>query len=150
MEYKKVRKMSGLEAAYLAGLIDGEGTVTLTKREKNAQRAITITIANTERELLEYPMRVISAGIISSKRTQKIHHTPSFVYRITGRQALSVLQQIVPYLHSYKKQRAKFVLAEYINITPRNGRYNQDLLERKKIFDERFFQITAKQTTPSK
>ena len=135
--------MSEPEAAYLAGLIDGEGTVTLTRREKTAQRTLTITIANTERNLLEYPMGIIGAGVISSKRTQKKHHTPSFVYRITGRQALSVLQKIVPYLRSYKKHRAEFVLAEYINVTPRNGRYGEDLLELKRVFDEKFFKITA-------
>ena len=142
--------MTEPEAAYLAGLIDGEGTVTLTRREKAAQRTITITIANTERDLLEYSMHIIGTGVISSKRTQKMHHIPSFGYRITGRQALSVLQQIVPYLHSYKKQRAEFALAEYLNVTPRNGRYSKDLLKRKSIFDERFLQITQKQTTLSK
>lgn len=144
MEYKRVNKLSKTEASYLAGLVDGEGTVTLTKREKNAQRTLTITIANTERVLLEYSLNVIGAGVISSKRVQKINHAPSFVYKITGRQALSVLQQILPFLCSYKKERAEFALAEYINVTPRNGRYNQVLLKKKQAFNSRFLCITAK------
>ena len=142
--------MSESEAAYLAGLIDGEGTVTLTRRERNAQRTLTITIANTERVLLEYSLSVIGAGVISSKRVQKMNHTPSFAYRITGRQALSVLQQIFPFLRSYKKERAEFALTEYINVTPRNGRYDQILLKKKWEFDNRFLRITAKQTALSK
>jgi LAGLIDADG endonuclease len=136
--------MSKEEASYLAGLIDGEGTVTLTKREKNAQRTLTITIANTELDLLEYPVSIIGAGVITRKRVRNQKHKLSYAYRVTGRQALSILSQILPYLRSYKKERAKFALEKYIDVTPRNGRYSAELLEKKKEFDRKFLAILAK------
>lgn len=136
--------MSTEEAAYLAGLIDGEGTVTLSRREKGAQRSIVITIANTERCLLEFPLTAIGAGGISSKLTYKEGHTPSFVYQISGRQALAVLEQIAPFMHSYKKERALLALYDYIRLTPRNGRYVTGQLEEREVFIGKFFAMKAK------
>lgn len=141
--YKKVRKLSPPQAAYLAGLIDGEGTITLSRRNKDKHRAIVVTIANTELELLDYPKRVIGAGKIISKRTYKPAHTPSFAYNISGRQALDLLRQIIPFLHSYKKNRAELVLADYIRLTSRNGRYSTELLEEREKFIDAFFALKA-------
>lgn len=136
--------MSSEEAAYLAGLIDGEGTVTLTKREKSAQRSIVITIANTERCLLEFTLSIVGVGRISSKLTYKENHTPSYVYQVSGRQALTVLEQIVPFMHSYKKERAILALSDYIRLTPRNGRYSQKQFADRELFVKDFFALTAK------
>ncbi len=136
--------MSLEEAAYLAGLIDGEGTVTLARREKAAQRSIVITIANTERCLLEFPLKIIGAGAISSKLTYKQNHTPSFVYQVSGRQALAVLEQVTPFLRSYKKDRATLALKDYIRLTPRNGRYVTGQLEERDSFIGKFFSLKAK------
>jgi hypothetical protein len=36
------------DAAYIAGLIDGEGTVTLSKRHAKERRQLVVSIANTE------------------------------------------------------------------------------------------------------
>ncbi len=33
--YKKVFKLTKTEAAYIAGFIDGDGTITLSRRHKN-------------------------------------------------------------------------------------------------------------------
>jgi hypothetical protein len=38
--YKAVRSLSIQDAAYIAGLIDGEGTVTLTRRHVNERRQL--------------------------------------------------------------------------------------------------------------
>jgi len=33
--YKKVRKLNKENSAYMAGIIDGDGTITLIKKQKN-------------------------------------------------------------------------------------------------------------------
>ncbi|MDB5265527.1 MAG: hypothetical protein JWM39_240 [Parcubacteria group bacterium] len=147
-EYKKVAKLSLVDAAYVAGLIDGEGTITLTRRQKNKERCVAITIANTELDLLEFPLAIIKAGIITSKKTFKPNHSASYVYQISGRQALDLLEQITPFLKSYKKNRAQFLLKDYIRLTPRNGRYTADQLQERKAFVEEFFTITANGNSP--
>lgn len=143
MSVRKVRKMSQSESAYLAGLVDGEGTITLTSKRKDAFRVVSLTISSTEPALLKWARRTIGAGIITGKRTVSEKHTPSFTYQIYSRQALDVIAQIQPHLQSYKKRRAKFVLNHYLNVTPRNGKYSEKLLNKRNRFISKFFTITA-------
>lgn len=46
--YRTVAELSKIEAAYVAGLIDGEGTVTLTRKHRNEYRQLAVTVSNTE------------------------------------------------------------------------------------------------------
>jgi len=101
--YKKVATLSNVNAAYIAGIIDGEGTITLTRKHKNDNRQLAITISNTEMPLLEFILETIEAGKITNKKTYKENHTPSMTYAINNRLALDLLSQITPYLKTYKK-----------------------------------------------
>ena len=132
----EVKILSAVDAAYLAGFIDGEGTITLSRKHRNENRQLAITISNTERQILEFCLKAIGAGKITNKRTTKSHHTPSFTYAIYNRQALTLLEQIEPYLRSYKVKRAKLILENYITLTPRNGRYTDKLMRKRKEFEK--------------
>ncbi|MBT2687472.1 LAGLIDADG family homing endonuclease [Bacillus sp. ISL-47] len=46
--------MNNWEAAYIAGIIDGEGTITLTRMHASEHRRPCITIASTDMELLAF------------------------------------------------------------------------------------------------
>lgn len=60
--YKKVRLLSLSEAAYIAGLVDGEGTITLTRKHAAENRQLGLTISNTEIDLLEFVKSAVGAG----------------------------------------------------------------------------------------
>jgi hypothetical protein len=47
-------KLKDWEASYIAGIIDGEGSITLTRMHKGEHRRPCITIASTDKELLIY------------------------------------------------------------------------------------------------
>jgi intein/homing endonuclease len=47
-KYRKVRKLSPEQAAYLAGLIDGEGTIALTRKHRGEHRQLMVSISSTE------------------------------------------------------------------------------------------------------
>ena len=130
-----MKKLAAVDAAYLAGLIDGEGTITLTRKHLNENRQLAITISNTERRLLEFSLVKIGAGKIIRKRCTHSHHTPSYTYAIYNRQALALLEQIFPYLRSYKARRAEIILKHYIELTPRNGKYSYQLKRDREKFD---------------
>jgi hypothetical protein len=68
MPYRTVKALVPVDAAYMAGLIDGEGTVTLSRRHRNDQRQLVVSIANTERGLLEWTLDTVGAGKITGKR----------------------------------------------------------------------------------
>lgn len=76
--YKKVRKLSELEIGYIAGIVDGEGTVTLTVKQKGGTRHLAVTVSGTEISLIKYIAKIIGAGRIVNKKVYKDNHTPAY------------------------------------------------------------------------
>lgn len=135
--------LSSEEKAYIAGIIDGEGSIMLTKFHKNQLPAPCISIASTSLELLQWIKNKTGFGSIKSKKNYNpIAHKDSFTYTIRYDEAISLLKEIEPYLViEQKKQRAKLILNEYKNLTPRNGRYSEEMLKQKEEFHTRFMSI---------
>lgn len=124
--YRTARTLDQATAAYLAGLVDGEGTVTLTRVHRSENRRLVVSISNNERCILEFVLNVVGVGKVTSKKTYSAHHAQSFTYQISSRQALDLLRQIQPFMKSYKAQRAVIVLNDYVRLTPRNGHYTEE------------------------
>ncbi len=139
--YKQVKQLQPVDAAYVAGLIDGEGTISLARKHRDDNRQLVVTISSTERAILEHVSEVAGAGKITGKKTYQAHHAPSFTYCITNRQALDLLSQTFPYLKSYKAARARLVLEKYLDLTPRNGRYTAELWAEREAFVEQFLSV---------
>ena len=133
--YRVVNVLAAPDAAYIAGLVDGEGTVTLSRLHRGENRRLVVCISNNERAMLEHVKTRIGAGRITSKRVYNPRHAPSFNYQITSRQALGVLAQIVSYMKSYKTARAQLALREYLKLTPRNGRYPPHIAAARRNFE---------------
>jgi hypothetical protein len=136
-----VRNLSDTDAAYIAGLVDGEGTISLLRHHGTEQRRVVVSVANTDYALLQYLLQTIGAGRITNKRVARPHHTPSFTFVIYSRQALALLEQITPFLRTYKRERAALLLESYICLTPRNGKYTQPMLAARRAFEARFFEL---------
>lgn len=132
-----------MQAAYLAGLVDGEGTVTLSRRHKSENRQLVVSISNTELPLLQYVLEVVGVGKITSKKTYRSHHAPSYTYSISNRQGLSLLKQIHPYLRTYKAKRTALIIRDYIRLTPRNGRYTPEISQARKVFEREVMSIKS-------
>jgi hypothetical protein len=141
--YKVSRQLSAEDAAYLAGLIDGEGTIALTRKHAGDERQLVLSISSTEVELLDWTKSVTGVGKITRKRTVAEHHAPGLTYSVTNRQALAVISAVAPYLRSYKRHRAELVLEKYLLVTRRNGKYDAEALLAKRTFEDLFSAITA-------
>jgi hypothetical protein len=148
IKYKTTRKLSVNDAAYIAGLIDGEGTITLQRKHKNENRRLAVTISSTEIQLLEFVKATTGVGIITTKRKYKPHHAQSFTYAVYSRQALSLLTQVSDYLLSYKKLRSKLILDQYLNVTPRNGKYSEHQKESRAAFENALLGIKPEVSEP--
>ena len=140
MPAKLVNELSQVDAAYIAGIIDGEGTISLTRRHRNENRQLEISVSNTDLSLLLFLKRCVGAGRIANKRTYGSNHTPSAAYIVSNRQALRLLEQVCPYLRTYKAKRARLVLCDYVKLTPRNGFYTRELEQKRKAFVQQFLQ----------
>jgi hypothetical protein len=141
---RTVRTLTDAEAGYVAGIVDGEGTVSLVRHHGGERRRPVVSVANTEYDLLLYLKTCIGAGRITRKCIAKDHHTPSFVFAIYSRQALELLRQIVPHLRTHKRARAELLLRRYLVVTPRNGRYTPELLTARAAFEAEFFTIRTR------
>jgi hypothetical protein len=51
--YRRVHRLHKEIAAYVAGLIDGEGTITLCREHRGARRCIVVSISNPGRPVSE-------------------------------------------------------------------------------------------------
>ena len=131
------------DAAYLAGIIDGEGSITLTRMHQSEHRRPCITISSTDIELLVY-IQSVTGGTINNKKNYKPgFHKDSFTLNIKTKSiVMDLLNHIYPFLRVDKKRRrAQWILDNYDKVTPRNGKYNTDSLKKKLQFEEAFFNL---------
>jgi len=141
---RSINELSDIDVGYLAGIIDGEGTIGLTRIHSRENRRPVVSISNNERPLLEHIKSAVGAGKITNKACTSPHHSPSFTYVIVGRQALSLLERVTPFLRTHKAERSKLLLNEYALVTQRNGRYTATQLKAKEDFEARFLAIRVR------
>jgi hypothetical protein len=137
----RINRLPLEHAAYLAGLIDGEGTITLTRVHRYENRRLIVSISNNDVSLLKLVKQIVGAGKITTKKTYSERHARSFAYQISSRQALDLLGQVAPYLQTYKAERARLALNDYLRLTPRNGRYRPAVAASRREFELRLLAI---------
>lgn len=96
------------QAAYIAGFLDGEGSVILYMRRDTV--ALRVTFANTNRHVLEWIQEHISVGnIIGKPRRIGSNHKVGFMLLINSDSALTLLTQVLPYL-IIKREQAQIAI----------------------------------------
>ncbi|WP_061343310.1 LAGLIDADG family homing endonuclease, partial [Clostridium botulinum] len=132
--------MTNEQKAYIAGIIDGEGSIMLLRFHNNQFPSPCISISSTTIELLEWIKSVTKVGTIKRKKNYNTEkHTDSFTYTIKYNDAINLLIQIEPYLViKNKKTRARLIIEKYKSLTPRNGKYSNEMLKAKEEFYKEF------------
>lgn len=131
--------MTELEKGYLAGIIDGEGSITLAKNKQF--RYPMLEVSSTTYQIVEY-LKKHFGGVISKKNERNPNWKQAYIWKIEHRKAISLLEEIVSYLNEPKKKaRAQLIIKDYIRLTPRNGRYSEEMKQQKLKFEEEFFKI---------
>ncbi len=126
------------ELAYAAGVLDGEGSVCLIKSRKGRLPSPQVSIVSTDRELA-YWFKTRFSGTVVRKRKRKAHHSDAYDWRLIDRNALRFLALARPFLTLERKiARGDLLLNEYLDATPRNGRYDQETMKRKQALIEKF------------
>ena len=101
--------------AWLAGFIDGEGCFdvrSLKGRKKHSTNryAISLIIANTNKDCLEYIRDGLGCGSLHQLHTKtQGNRKPSYQYQLTGAKAQDVARAIYPYLQIKQAQARLFV-----------------------------------------
>jgi hypothetical protein len=140
--------VSDVQLAWAAGVIDGDGCVTLdspgaarcgTKRRRPA-----VIVDSTDIEILT-ELQTLFGGSLVKKRRQQPHHRQAWSWRLYGADlVLALLRGVLPYMRcAVKVQRAALLVEQYKQTTPRNGRYTPELLVRRAAFEQQFMAIGA-------
>lgn len=131
------------DLAYLAGLVDGEGTITLDRTSNpRAFRTPMLSISSTDRELVEAAANILGVGSVQTKSRCQVpeHHKTGYEYRVKCHAALYAIGLIRPYLrHPEKLRRANLLLSEYVALTRRNGKYSPSERAARLDLESRFF-----------
>ena len=133
--------MKDTDIAYIAGLIDGEGTVTLIRNRPNETKAPTISMTSTTKELLLFIQERFGGYIRRQKKYQE-HHKDAWVWSVTRSKALELLSVVEPYmLEPKKKARARKLLDSYPSIIVKNGKYKPSQVAARNLFEKDFFEL---------
>lgn len=99
------------ECAYLAGILDGEGSVyilSITRAKKATQHALCIHVVNTHKGVMDWIVETFGGRLYSRKPRikklgfpeRRVQHT----WRQDGYKALAVLKLLLPYMIIKKEQ----------------------------------------------
>lgn len=131
--------MSNTNFIYMAGLMDGEGTVGITYNNNKVFRSPYISITSTTPEIIHW-LRETFGGQVCIQKVYQDHHKKSWSWRVRSiEQIKPLLRGILPYMKEPEKiRRANLLLNEYSEVTVRNGKYTTDQLRKKMAFEEAF------------
>lgn len=122
--------MNLAERAYLAGIVDGEGTVTLVRVHRKQTPYPEVSIANTDLNLLNWIKAKVKCGIIVKKKKKSDKHNQAFTFKIRGDKALLLLRELKSFL-IVKNPHAQLLIEKYKACTPRNGKYTERQIKDK-------------------
>ena len=127
---------------YIAGLIDGEGCIQLSRQRASAKfRSPNVSVASTTPELLNI-LKGRFGGSISTKKAYQDHHKQSWEWKVTHDNAIRVCREVAPVLlEPAKRARAEMIVSRYKSVTKRNGKYTEDERNKKLQFEHDFMAI---------
>ena len=121
--------MTNEEAAYIAGLFDGEGTITYKKYFERKKKGnvvnkyncwrISMEIAMTDQSVLIWLTEVLGCGTLN-KKPRKNGHKMQYRWRCVFRDAFHVCCVLFPYAH-VKLDKITQVIEHYSTIQKRNN-----------------------------
>ena len=103
--YKSLWSLSPVELSYIAGLLDGEGCITIVKgnhrrkgKNTSTEYALHVSLSNQHIPTLNYLKSVTGLGSVSCSRGY------DYKWCLSSQQALEVLKYLTPYLKIKLKQ----------------------------------------------
>lgn len=122
--------LSPTDAAYIAGFLDGEGSIILYKRQPVALR---VSFANSNRAVLEWIHNACGAGHLTTRPGTDMHKAGHLLL-LNSDPACGLLEQVRPYL-KIKGEQADVAIAfqQGVRIPARKADHAWQLEAREKV-----------------
>ena len=120
--------MTEAEAAYIAGLFDGEGTITYKKYKEKKKNGtydcwrISMEIAMTDKSVLVWLTEVLGCGTLN-KKPRKNGHKMQYRWRCVFRDTFHVCCLLFPFAH-VKLDKIQKVIEHYSTIQKKDNVVN--------------------------
>jgi hypothetical protein len=138
---RDLTQISAIDVAYMAGLIDGEGCIHISRDNKNGHVYYTLilTIANSDPRMLLWIEERFGGKVVPKTRC-KSNRLQAWAWSVVSREAETVLRLITTYLVS-KKDQAELALRfrdSFVNVPVHKGRRVPDNVVQFRVscFDE--------------
>jgi hypothetical protein len=142
--------MSKAKFSYLAGIIDGEGCITIGAGQKETcinYNAI-VSVQNTSKKLIDWLQSKFGGQVyLSKKATEKTK--PAWMWRITKKKDIEILLlAVLPYL-IIKLEQAKTLLS-FVRLTPEaNSELRAVYWQKLRVLNARGVSVTTNTQEPS-
>lgn len=149
----KCKHLAPVDAAWLAGFLDGEGCLTaFTTRVKSnvSDRKCSTTryfiqVLVVEQEPIEWIKRVTGVGYVFQRKRKEQNYQDLWGWRADNHTGCAVIRQIMPYLKIKRRHAGIFLELEKRIVMSKNWRQGKDTyapmpkeewIERQKLIDE--------------
>lgn len=99
------KDLSDSDAGYIAGFMDGEGSIVLFLRA-NGSVGLILDLSNVVRAPIDWMIETTGAGYLASTRRRSEQHQTCYSWRVGGDAAESLLRKIAPMLKVKQRQAA--------------------------------------------
>jgi hypothetical protein len=111
---KAIRPLTKTQAAYIAGIIDGEGSITICRRtnpagvhgmKRGCYHRLLLTTNMTHKKTIVWLRAATGLGsVYPARNASQKNHKPSWKWDVWSREALQVLKAVKPYLITKTRQ----------------------------------------------
>ena len=146
----KLKRPSEVELAYAAGIIDGEGSISLTwnasRLVKDGSRPSTapmlyLQMSNTHRGVLDWFVQTFGVGtIIVAYRPKRPTHRTAYGWRVRNRGACAVLEMLLPYLIIKRPQAELGIRAHKLS---RKQKIGEDAMAERSLLREQMLALNG-------
>lgn len=121
---KSCQILDPVDAAYIAGFIDGEGCISIGKRRSDSFY-IRVTVVNTKPVPLQWMVDVTGLGKVHERINKKPNYANLYRWLVQADGAATLLQQIRPYLR-IKGPQADLAMELQEGLRIPDQRFNRD------------------------
>lgn len=123
-----MKKWTKAELAYLAGIVDGEGSFSLAPTRKSSHIYVCrLSVGNTNPLIIAW-LRRYFGGNVASEHRQNPKHKPVWRWTASGSELTRITEAVLPFLVG-KVEQARIILAYRQTLAPAiTGRRNVDCL----------------------
>lgn len=98
-----------VDLAWLAGIIDGEGSIFVMKqsrkdRDRTFNYILRISVQSSDRFMAFECMKITGEGATMDTPTQKENQSNTYKWQVSGRKAAQLLEELLPFLRVKKDQ----------------------------------------------